>query len=85
MNTHCQPLISHISRLQGQLEKLKSELESNASCDKITHLALSASKSFDSLRASILEQFVQDHLLSGKSPDIEEWKHFQQLLKLVKA
>ena len=80
----CKKIIDHISRLEGQLRSLRNQLEKEKSCEKLVPLALSATKSFDSLRAKMLENFVQNQLLES-DPSVKKWENFQQLLKLIKA
>lgn len=81
----CDPIVSHISRLEGQLRTLKTQLEAEQNCEKIVPLALSTLKSFDSLRAKMVEHFVLNQLLEGNEPSLEKWEKFQQLLKIIKA
>ena len=85
MKDECKKLVTHISRLEGQLRSLKEKIENDQSCENIVPLALSATKSFDSLRAKMLEHFVKNQLLTDSNVDVKSWEHFQELLKLVKA
>lgn len=85
MKDECKTLVTHISRLEGQLRSLKEKIEHDQCCENIVPLALSATKSFDSLRAKMLEHFVKNQLLKDSDTSIKSWEQFQELLKLVKA
>jgi DNA-binding FrmR family transcriptional regulator len=85
MTTDCRAAVNHISRLQGQLESLKRKIESESSCEEIVPLALSAAKSFDGLRAKIVQGFVSEMCFSDKDMTAAEKAQFDQLLKLIKS
>jgi DNA-binding FrmR family transcriptional regulator len=52
----CKPIIDHISRLEGQLKKLKQNITEHQSCEDMVPLALAVSKSFSSLKTKMLQQ-----------------------------
>ncbi len=77
----CINVVAHINRLEGQLRALSTKLEAGSSCDDLVHLTLSASKSFDSLKAKIIEGYLKQNLIkNSKKVDYE----LQSLLKLIK-
>lgn len=84
MSPHCKALTDHINRLQGQLNKLKEEIVAEAGCEKIAHLGLSAAKSFDSLRAKIVEGYIQSELIGETSLPQKKQQGLDHILKLVK-
>lgn len=81
----CKELVPHISRLEGQLASLKRKIEAEESCSDIVRLALSASKSFDSLKSKLVEGYVKLELLNGKDIKSSQSGDFNELLKLIKA
>ena len=85
MNSTCAPLIAHINRLEGQLRTLKNNIEANAECSTIVQLALSASKSFDSLRAKLVEEYVKEHFIKNVTLSKSDWDDFSTMLKLIKV
>tara|TARA_B100000745_G_C19888219_1_gene296864 strand:+ start:297 stop:551 length:255 start_codon:yes stop_codon:yes gene_type:complete len=77
-------IIDHISRLEGQLASIKTELLADEpDCLKSSKTLLSASRSFAGLR----EQFVETFLLSYFVPkkNIKDEALFTQLLTLIKG
>ncbi|OGJ81535.1 hypothetical protein A3J91_02665 [Candidatus Peribacteria bacterium RIFOXYC2_FULL_58_10] len=50
-----QETISHINRIQGQLEGLKTYIKSGKGCLEVASLTTAIAKSFDSLRVRTLE------------------------------
>jgi len=56
--TKCRRNINHLNRIQGQIETLKKYIEEDKHCAEIAQLTTSIAKSFDSLRATTLENFV---------------------------
>lgn len=81
----CQSLLSHISRLEGQLRTLRQKIETEESCENIVPLALSTLKSFDSLRSKMVENFVENQLMNGLEVSVKKWDAFKNILKLIKA
>ncbi len=81
----CQKITAHIARLEGQLRTLKEQLNTEGSCENIVPLALSAVKSFDSLKSSMVEHFVKNQLVCEREIAPEKLKKFEELLKLIKA
>ncbi|MCB9809610.1 metal-sensing transcriptional repressor [Candidatus Peribacteria bacterium] len=77
----CKQLTTHIARLEGQLRALRTQIETEQSCTHIVPLALAAAKSFDSLRAKMLEHYVSTQLCLPESHQ----EQLQQMLKLAKA
>ena len=79
----CQNLKVHINRLKGQLDALSRRLESETSCDDLVHLTLSAAKSFDSLKAKLVEGYLKQKMLK-KGTEASD-KELKTLLKLLKS
>ncbi|MBD3270200.1 metal-sensing transcriptional repressor [Candidatus Peregrinibacteria bacterium] len=65
-NERCKALVDHISRIQGQLDTLKKYINNNQSCEDITLLTSSVTKSFDSVRKKIVEGYIIEEILSKK-------------------
>lgn len=81
----CKALTAHISRIQGQLETLKSYIDDGKTCQDVAQLSVSAIKSFDSLKAKILEAYIAEYA-NGKGTNQKEFeKNMQQMLAIVKA
>lgn len=85
MNIQCKEVVNHISRLEGQLRRLKNDIESNQSCEKIVQLSLSSAKSFDSLRAKIITAYIEQNVLPDASASVDLQKDLQKLYSLIKA
>lgn len=85
MKKDCTHLINHISRLQGQINRLQQDIDNGASCESVVQLALSASKSFDALRSKIIENYIEHSLLKTKRPSSKTLKELQSLYTLIKA
>jgi DNA-binding FrmR family transcriptional regulator len=81
----CKELVPHISRLEGQLASLKKKIEAEDSCTDIVRLALSAAKSFDSLKAKLVEGYILLELMNGEDIKASESDDLKELLKLIKA
>ena len=85
MNPHCKSVLDHISRLEGQLARLKRDIEKNECAETVTRLALSATRSFDTLRAKIVEGYIETRLLKNKSTSPKILKDLDSLYKLIRA
>jgi DNA-binding FrmR family transcriptional regulator len=83
MKDSCKELLTHISRLEGQLRALKTVIEGEGECEKVVHLGLSASKSFDALRTKVVEAYLREHILEGKTLSTKREKEFAQIKKLM--
>lgn len=79
----CKNIKNHINRLEGQLRALSHTLESESSCEALVHLTLSASKSFDSLKAKIFEAYLNENILKRKSPRLSA--EVATLTRLIKS
>lgn len=54
-------LTAHINRIIGQLETLKKYIQDKKKdCHDVTNLTISASRSFDTLRSKILENYLKE-------------------------
>lgn len=85
MKQDCKAILSHISRLEGQLRRLKIDIEEDSSCQNIVQLSLSAAKSFDSLRAKIIEAYIQKHFVEGTKASATTLAELDALYTLIKA
>lgn len=85
MKPYCQQVLHHISRLEGQLSRLKNDIEQNECCESVARLSLSVAKSFDSLRAKIIEAYIQNDLLKNKPISPQTLKDLDSLYNLAKA
>lgn len=85
MKKDCKKLLDHISRLQGQLTRLQKDIESGDSCENVIRLALSSSKSFDTLRAKIVEGYIESLLLESKRPSPKTLQQLTTVYSLIKA
>lgn len=84
MADECKRLISHINRIQGQLNTLKTYLEDEQDCNKVVDLSLSVDKSFDTFKANLFESFVErEFMAKGKLKD-EDMDYIKNLLRFVK-
>jgi len=82
--SRCQPLVTHISRIQGQLETLKKYIHEQESCQEIAQMALSATKSFDSLKAKIIEGYIHEQLLPKSKISKKKDADIKKLMSLIK-
>lgn len=78
MNEDHKRLIHHISRVEGQLRALKTCLEEGTCKSDTVTLISSIDKSFDSLRARVIMNFLKYDL------GLEETEKLKKLLTLVK-
>lgn len=85
MKKDCKKLLDHISRLQGQLTRLQKDIEAGDSCENVIRLALSSSKSFDTLRAKIVESYIESLLLESKRPSPKTLQQLTTVYSLIKA
>ena len=79
----CQNITSHIRRLEGQLGALSRRIESDADCAELVHLFMSTSKSFDSLKAKIIESYLRENVVEKSSTKLD--KDIDSLMKLIKS
>lgn len=84
MNQERKKIIDHISRLEGQLLSVKTELKlDNPDCEKASRTLQSAARSFAGLRENFVETFLLTHFLDKKK--IKDEKLFNQLIALIKS
>ncbi len=77
-------IIDHISRLEGQLASVKSELSlDNPDCEKASQTLQSAARSFAGLREQFVETFLLTHFINSKK--IKNQRLFNQLIALIKS
>ncbi|MEZ4104143.1 MAG: metal-sensing transcriptional repressor [Candidatus Paceibacterota bacterium] len=77
-------IINHISRLEGQLARVKQELQSSeVDCVKASTILLSASRSFAGLRQKFTEAFLLKYFIGSINSKNEEV--FEKLIALIKG
>jgi DNA-binding FrmR family transcriptional regulator len=77
-------IIDHISRLEGQLASVKTELQKESvDCNKASTTLLSASRSFAGLRQKFTEAFLMKHFVPTVAKDDQEL--FDKLTALIKG
>ena len=57
-NKICGSNIAHLSRIEGQIKKLKEYIEEGKDCKDIAMLMKSVSNSFDSLKNKTMKNFI---------------------------
>jgi DNA-binding FrmR family transcriptional regulator len=84
MKTEKKQIIDHISRLEGQLASIKSELQKDTvDCLVASATLLSASRSFAGLRQKFTEAFLLKHFVRNV-PDADQ-ELFSKLTALIKG
>ena len=82
MATDCKTIVSHINRIQGQMDALKRSLEEEKSCDDIAHLVISICASCDSVRNRMIKHYMKEIANNGKKGiESKEWETVQSLMK----
>jgi len=77
-------LVDHISRLEGQLARVKTELLSeNTDCGQASDTLLSAARSFAGLRLSFIEAFLTTY--GSKIHDKANEDNYKKLLAIIKG
>lgn len=84
MNEDCKAIISHLSRIQGQINTLKKYVEDDESCEKVVQLTSSVFKSVDSAKAKIVETYLKREFLKDEELKPRLKKDLELLLKLIK-
>ncbi len=75
-------IIKHVSKLQGQLDAVKRELEKDSpDCDKASSTLYAASRSFASVRALFVKCFLTKEFLKNSCDE----KKLDNLLTLIKG
>jgi DNA-binding FrmR family transcriptional regulator len=81
----CRTLVNHLSRIQGQIETLKEYLNEDQECKKVAFLLTSVAKSFDSLRASVVEKYIQREFIDDDELMLKSMQKMESLMKLIRA
>lgn len=77
-------MIDHISRLEGQLASVKTQIaEEEPDCLRASRTLLSASRSFAGLREEFVESFLLAHFVDRSR--IKDKQMFEQLIALIKG
>lgn len=77
-------IIDHISRLEGQLASVKSELLRDVpDCERASRTLQSAARSFAGLREQFVETFLRTHVLHARP--IKDEHLFNALISLIKS
>ena len=80
----CTQNIQHLNRIQGQIETLKKYIEDNKCCGEIAQLSTSIAKSFDTLRANTLKNFILNEFSSDKKVSVTKIKKLKNIINLYK-
>jgi DNA-binding FrmR family transcriptional regulator len=80
----CTQNIQHLNRIQGQIETLKKYIEDNKCCGEIAQLSTSIAKSFDTLRANTLKNFILNEFSSDKKVSVTKIKKLENIINLYK-
>lgn len=84
-DTNKQKLVSHIKRLQGQLNSVCAELEKEKTdCTKTSDTLFAATRSFSSLRQDFVQCFLGQEFLDNQKVK-KDSKKFLSLLNLIKG
>lgn len=81
----CTKLLNHLSRIQGQIDGLKRAIEEEKDCDKVANLTSSILRSFHSARTSIIEGYILEEVLGGKSISADKAKRLSSIVSLYKS
>lgn len=83
-DTRKQQVIDHVSRLEGQLASIKSELtKEHPDCAKASKTLLSSARSFAGLREKFVATFLLEHVIDERK--IKNREMFKELLTLIKG
>ena len=82
---HCTKVLHHLSRIQGQIASLKRAIEAGDSCTKVAPLTLSILRSFGTARASIVEGFILQEVVTDKDMSAKNAKALSEILSLYKS
>lgn len=82
---HCTKVLHHLNRIQGQIESLKRAIETGDNCKKVAPLTLSILRSFGTARASIVEGFILQEVVTEKKISAKNAKALTDILSLYKS
>jgi len=80
----CIQNIQHLNRIVGQIETLKKYIEGNKCCGEIAQLTTSIAKSFDTLRANTLKNFILNEFASDKKISTSKIEKLERIINLYK-
>ena len=80
----CENNLNHLNRIEGQIRALKKYIEEGKKRKDVAMLSASITKSFDTLRARTLKNFVLNDILDGAKISIKKEKEIEEILKLYK-
>jgi DNA-binding FrmR family transcriptional regulator len=84
MNEAQRKIINHVSRLEGQLASIKSELQKDQpDCIKASKTLLSTARSFAGLREVFVETLLLEHVIDESK--LRDRTMFRELLALIKG
>lgn len=81
----CTNVVHHLSRIQGQIDSLKRAIEEGQDCHKVANLTSSILRSFDSARTAIIEGYILEDVLGGKSISADKAKKLSSIVSLYKS
>lgn len=81
----CTKVLHHLSRIQGQIDSLKRAVGTGASCDDVALLTNSILRSFDSARATIIENYILEDVMGGKKVSADKATKLSRIVSLYKS
>lgn len=81
----CKKVTHHLSRIQGQIESLKTMIKEGESCEKVAQLTNSVLRSFGSARASIIEGYILHEVLGDKEVSSKKAAALADIISLYKS
>jgi DNA-binding FrmR family transcriptional regulator len=79
-------LLSRVRRIRGQVEAIERALDSEAGCEKVMHLLVSARAAMAGLMSEVIEDHVHTHLVdASKHPGALDEEAAEQLLAVVRS
>jgi len=80
----CKKSLNHLNRIEGQIKTLKKYIDEGRRCKDVAMLSASIAKSFDTLRARTLKNYILNDVLNGKKIEENQKEEIEQILKLYK-
>ncbi|RUM72108.1 MAG: hypothetical protein DSZ10_05440, partial [Sulfurovum sp.] len=80
----CKTTLNHLSRIEGQIRALKQYIEEGKRCKDVAMLSASIAKSFDTLRARTLKNFILNEVLGEAKIQSKKEEEIEEILKLYK-
>ena len=79
-------LLNRVRRIRGQVGAIESQLEEEASCEKVLQTIAACRGAIDGLMAEVLEDHVRYHVVGPDvDPASEQGQAAEQLIDLVRS